>query len=119
MKNLILSPVIFLLFFFSGFSQSVNPLPNNPQNKPYSFYELKPYSLGDSTFQFKSWNDSLNQKKILLPNGELQITEIPGLNLNDILPMNNMPVFVPKGNYPMQVYVPDSTVNYTLKIKKY
>jgi hypothetical protein len=115
MKSLLLIPAIFLGFHSIGFSQSQSTNNEKLKMPQYTFEGLKPLDFPNSIGKMSPMGDTVKLKGFNLPNPELgkfQLAEIP-------TQVSKMPVFVPKGNYPMLIHEPDSTVNYTLQIKKY
>lgn len=123
MKKLILFIVFLNLFLTSAFSQIKGHFKIDTTFKDRSSFSYqKPLSFGDSI--------KLNFPPTGLPdNKRLGFPEYSGRNL-DIQPdsmesivesqsYDRMPCYIPKGNFPMMVLKPDSTIKHTLRIKRY
>lgn len=129
MKKLILLSIATLGASLMAFSQNTSPGYNElkngkfkfeqPQNK-LDFLDAIPFKgFGTDTIFIKKY-ESLDQFPDLNP-GETNLFQNQD-NLEIITnpePYYSMRIMKPCGNYPMKVYVPDSTKNYTLLIKKH
>jgi hypothetical protein len=123
MKKLILVTVFLSLFLTPSFSQIKGRFKIDTTFKDRSnFSYQKPLSFGDSiNFHFPP--------KGLPDNKRFGFPEYSSRNL-DIRPdlmgsivesesYDRMPCYIPKGNFPMMVQKPDSTIKHSLLIKRY
>ena len=126
MKKIILLTVLVIGYCLPTFSQlnsrfQTNRLPRITTSPNFSLKNRTgTLRLGDSTELKAFMNDPEKYKNSLDPKYKYEFLH-KGQNLIGIiktpLPVDDMPCIKPKGNFPMPVYQPDSTVNYTLKIK--
>ena len=128
MRNILLFTVLIIGYNLPAFSQSNSRLQNNRLQfdstvRNFSFNNnLKNFS-SDKSNDFK-WplNNFFSDKSLLY-------TKFDDMNLifrQDTIGIikqpqsfDNMPCLKPQGFFPMPIYKPDSTVSYTLLIKKY
>jgi hypothetical protein len=123
MKKIIgITAVLVVGLFFTAFSQSKKP--DLKKEFPKDGY-LKD-TLDTGKFRFNPADSVI----ILTPGLERNLS-VPGLDdpyfyfkpdssiavHSLVQDQYRMPVYKPQGNYPMPIHVPDSTVNYTLRIK--
>lgn len=128
MRKILLLTVLIVGYYLPTFSQ----LYNRPHN-----YQLQI----DTTFRNLSLINNLKTPNLVNPfdtnrlfnnstyNKKLMYPALPGLNpksgqdLTAIFQMpqtfDNMPCVVPQGYFPMPIVEPDTTIRYTLLIKKY
>jgi hypothetical protein len=119
-----ISALLIVGIFFTAFSQTKKP----DLEKELELKELNKDTLKTGPDRFY-YGDSI---KIFIPDLE-SILNFPDLDgqyfsfrpengaiVNSDLPyIYRMPIQKPVGNYPMPIYVPDSTINYTLRIKDF
>lgn len=128
MRKILLLTILIIGYNLPTFSQFDSQLQNNRFQIDTTFKSLslnngtKSFRLSDSMNSKKMFNDTLRNKRFL----PLKLTDKNvsfGQNLNEIVKtpqtFDNMPCLKPEGYFPMPVYKPDSTVKYTLLIKKY
>ncbi len=128
MRKILLLTVLIVGYYLPTFSQFYNRPQNYrlPIDTTYSNLSLKnnlktPKLVNpfDSSWLF---NNSKNNKKLIYP-GLTDINSQSGQAPNAIFNMpstsDNMPCVVPQGYFPMPIVKPDTTVRYTLLIKKY
>ena len=128
MRKIFLLTILIIGYNLPTFSQFDSQLQNNRFQIDTTFKTLslnngtKSLSLSDSMNSKKMFNNPLKDKRFL----PLKLTDKNvsfGQNLNEIIQtpqtFDNMPCLKPEGYFPMPVYKPDSTVKYTLLIKKY
>lgn len=128
MRKILLLTILIIGYNLPTFSQFDSRLQNNRFQIDTTFKTLslnngtKSFRLSDSMDIKKMFNDTLRDKRFL----PLKLTDKNvsfGQNLNEIVKtpqtFDNMPCLKPEGYFPMPVYKPDSTVKYTLLIKKY
>lgn len=123
MKKLMLSTIFICLFIAPAFSQIRGHFKIDTTFKDRSnFSYQKPFRFGDSiNFNFPL-KDLLNNKRFSFP-------EYSGRNLvirPDLMgsivgsqSYDRMPCYIPKGNFPMMILKPDSTIKHSLLIKRY
>ncbi len=128
MRKILLLTILIIGYNLPTFSQFDSRLQNDRFQIDTSFKTLslnngtKSFRLSDSLDIKKMFNDTLRDKRFL----PLKLTDKNvsfGQNLKEIVKtpqsIDNMPCLKPEGYFPMSVYKPDSTVKYTLLIKKY
>ncbi|WP_057935920.1 hypothetical protein [Algoriphagus resistens] len=129
MKKLILLSFAILGASLVAFPQSTSPgykeLKNGkfnvgqPQSK-LDFLDTMPFKgFGNDTVYMKKYDSldqfpdlNLGETRLFQNQDNLEIITNPE-------PHYSMRIMKPSGNYPMKVYEPDSTKNYTLLIKEY
>jgi len=123
MKKLMLLTIFIYLFIAPAFSQIKGHFKIDTTFKDCSSFSYqKPLSFGDSiNFDFPL-KELQNNKRFSFP-------EYSGKNLAigpDLMgsivesqSYDRMPCYIPKGNFPMMVLKPDSTIKHTLLIKRY
>lgn len=82
---------------------------------------IKPLGLVDSIGLNRLCNDSNNKKLIYLKLSEIDLRQDKDTIriMNKLQTFDNMPCIKPEGFFPMPIDRPDSTVKYTLLIKKH
>lgn len=118
MRTALLTFVLITGYILTVFAQAPSSLlPDD------SFRKFKIGQHGNALFK-----DSLNKGKLNVPfstknlhfynpkDKELRIGRPADENL---MVDKGMPIFKPEGSFPMPVYKPDSTIRFTLQIKKY
>lgn len=60
-----------------------------------------------------------NTKNRLLNDPKEKEMKIDKLAENNLMVQGGMPILKPEGSFPMPVYLPDSTINFTMRIKEY
>ena len=127
MRNILLLTVLIIGCFVPAFSQSNSRLHNNRLQfdstfRSFSFNNnLKIFDAYNSN-DFK-WllNNSFSDKNFLyhkFGDRKLIIGQDPIGIIKQLQSFENMPCLKPKGFFPMPIYKPDSTISYTLLIKK-
>jgi len=127
MRKVLLLTVLIFGYYLPAFSQHY--LLQNyrlQRDAPFSNLSLKnnlktPDLLNCTDFKW-SFNKSRNNKKLIYPN----LTDINSKSVQDPIAIikaqptfDNMPCVKPQGYFPMPIVEPDTTVRYTLLIKKY
>ena len=128
MRKILLLTVLIVGYYKSTFSQ----LDNRPQNNRLQIdttfsnlslkNNLKTPNLVISYDSLWLFNNSRNNKKIICPkltDKNLQLGQDPIANFKMPAKFDNMPCVKPQGYFPMPIVKPDSTVRYSLLIKKY
>ena len=128
MRKILLLTTLIIGYSLPTFSQFDNRLQNSRFQidttvKPLSSNNgITSFGLSDSMDIKKMFNDTLKDKRDL----PLKLTDKNlsfGQDMREIIQtpqaFDNMPCLKPKGDFPMPVYKPDSTVKYTLLIKRY
>jgi len=123
MKKLILVTVFLSLFLTPSFSQIKGYFKIDTTFKDRSSFTFqKPLSFGDSiklNFPPKGLPDN---KRFGFPEYSGRNLAIRPDSMGSIVEgqsSDRMPCYIPKGNFPMMVLKPDSTIKYTLLIKRY
>jgi len=128
MRKILLLTVLIVGYYLPTFSQFYNRPQNYrlPIDTTYSNLSLKnnlktPKLVNpfDSSWLF---NNSRNNKKLIYPgltDKNSKLVQDPITIFQKPQMFDNMPCVVPQGNFPMPIVEPDTTVRYTLLIKKY
>jgi hypothetical protein len=127
MRKILILTVLIFGYYLPTFSQLYNR-PHNYQLQYTTYSNLslknnfKTLNLVNPFDTNRFFNNSTYNKKLMYP-------ALPGLNpksgqdLTAIFQMpqtfDNMPCVVPQGYFPMLIVKPDSTIRYSLLIKKY
>ena len=123
MRKILLLTVLIIGYYLPAFSQFKSRLQIDSTFKNFSFNNSKKTFLHIDSIDFKGLvnnyrNDKnflytkLADKNMTFGRESVEIFETPKS-------FGNMPCLKPQGLFPMPVYKPDSTVRYTLLIKKY
>jgi hypothetical protein len=118
MKSILLIYLFLGVFSARTLAQVGNSIPGAIASKNFA---LKPLVIWDYTRDKVDTLVGFNQKTLMAPNysgldfnsGKSKIV-IGDLCRN----IDNMPIVVPKGSFALKIQKPDSTVNYTLLIRK-
>jgi len=123
MKKLMLLTIFIYLFIAPAFSQIKGYFKIDTTFKDRSSFTFqKPLSFGDSiklNFPPKGLPDN---KRFGFPEYSGRNLAIRPDSMGSIVEgqsSDRMPCYIPKGNFPMMVLKPDSTIKYTLLIKRY
>jgi len=128
MRKILLLTILIIGYNLPTFSQFDSRLQNNRFQidttvTTRSFNNgIKSFSLSDSMDTKKMFNDASKDKRFL----SLKLTDKSsnfGQDMKEIIKtpqtFDNMPCLKPGGYFPMLSYKPDSTVKYTMLIKRY
>ena len=128
MRKILLLTVLIVGYYLPTFSQLDSRLQNNRLQIDTTFSNLllknniKTPNL-DNSIAFKwLFNNSLNNKKLIYPkmaDKNLKLGQAPIAIIKTQPTFDNMPCVKLPGIFPMTIVKPDSTVRYTLLIKKY
>ena len=122
MRKLFVMTLLILGFCLSAWSQSGGSLQNDSAVVKIGFPKtLKLSGLGDSLNYMRFLNSPSIAGSIPDSKGaekKIYFGQPANLTLKEPHNCDHMPCLNPQGNFPMPVYKPDSTVNFTLLIKK-
>lgn len=123
MKNLILVTVFLSLFLTPSFSQIKGHFKIDTTSKDHSSFSYqKPLSFGDSINFHIQPKELQNNKRFGFPEYSSRNLVIRPDSMGSMVESQSydrMPCYIPKGNFPMVVLKPDSTIKYSLLIKRY
>ena len=123
MKKLILLTSFIILLLTPVFSQTVGHFKIDTTFRNRSIFSFqKPFNLSDTIHFNHPFSGALNHKYLLCPGFSERNSfnkQIPIDNLVEMQLYDKMPCFKPSGNFPMPVAKPDSTIRYSLLIKRY
>jgi hypothetical protein len=123
MKKLILVTAFLSLLLTPAFSQIKGHFKIDPTFKDRSSFSYeKPLSFGDSIKLNFSPKGLPDNKHFGFPEYSGRYLAIrPDLmgSIVESQSSDKMPCYIPKGNFPMMVLKPDSTIKHTLLIKRY
>jgi len=122
MRKIILLTVAITFFLTPNYSQLYRPLNLFVPEFKYPVETLqKPNTLGNS-YSYKDFKQHITPKINSVSHALLQLNLSYRYRLNETsqspILYDNMPCYKPPGYYPIYTYVPDSTVRYSLLIKK-
>ena len=113
--------VLICLFFTSGFAQKAGQTKFDSSflkslNDTSTLYSGQPPQIKYFMFSDQSFHDFTNHSLGLSDkrSGKGQFFGLPG----DSRTFDNMPIYTPRGVYPMNIIKPDSNIRYTLLINK-
>lgn len=123
MKKLMLSTIFICLFIAPAFSQIIGHFKIDTTFKDCSGFSYQhPITFGDSiNFDFPQ-KGLLNNKPFGFPEysrGNLLIRPDSMRSIAESQSYDRMPCYFPKGNFPIIVLKPDSTIKHSLLIKRY
>lgn len=121
MKKMLPLIVLITGIHLSSFSQSKLSLQTESFNHFSPSRNMERFRLGDTSLK-GSLNNPLKDKNFLYPkfsekNRSFNQTQTGRSGSSRFF--GNMPCLKPQGNFPMPVYKPDSTIRFSLLIKKY
>jgi|GEM_PF-1125125 len=123
MKKLMLFTVFLSLFLTPAFSQINGHFKIDTTFKDrLSFSYQNPIRFGDSINFYFPPNGLWKNKRFSFPEYSGRNLAIRPDSMQSIVESQSydrMPCYIPKGNYPMMVLKPDSTIKHTLLIKRY
>jgi len=123
MKKLMLSTIYICLFIAPAFSQISGHFKIDTTFKDRSnFSYQKPLKFGDSINFYFPQKELKNNKRFSFPEYPRRNLLIRPDSMGSIVESQSsgrMPCYIPKGNFPMVVIKPDSTIKHTLLIKRY
>jgi hypothetical protein len=123
MRKILLLTVLIIGYYLPTFSQLKSKLQSDTRLKNFSFNYTNTFRHID----FNDFNGLLNghnvERDFLIPNKLTYKNLHSGQNASGIVktpqPFYNMPCLKPNGFFSMPIYKPDSSINYTLLIKRY
>lgn len=123
MRKMLLFTVLIIGYYLPAFSQSNNQLKIDTTAVKFGFFNGK-RTLGHiDTIDFKQLlNNPGHQKYLLDPklaDKDVHFGRLSNGKIKVPPSLDNMPCLYPQGSFPMPIYKPDSTVRYSLLIKKY
>lgn len=128
MRKILLLTVLIVGYYLPTFSQLYNRPQNNRLQIDTTFSNLslknnlKTPNLVISIDSNWLFNNSRNYKKLICPNltyKNSKLVQDPIAIFQKPQMFDSMPCVVPHGYFPMPIVEPDTTVRYTLLIKKY
>ena len=123
MRKILLLTVLIIGYYLPTFSQFNNRLKFDPAVKDFSFSNSTKTFIHVDSIDFKGFlNNHANDKDFLFPELADKNMTFSRDSIGIFEPQksfDNMPCLKPQGFFPMPIYKPDSTVRYTLLIKKY
>ena len=123
MKKLILLISFIILLLTPVFSQTVGHFKIDTTFRDRSIFSFqKPFNLSDTIHFNHLFGGSLNDKYLYLPKfyeRNFFNRHTPIDNLVNTQSYDRMPCVRPEGYFPMLVVKPDSTIRYSLLIRKY
>ena len=123
MKKLMISTIFICLFIAPAFSQIKGHFKIDTTFKDRSnFSYQKPLKFGDSINFYFSPKELRNNKRFSFPEYSGRNLVLRPDSIGSIVESpssDRMPCYIPKGNFPMMVLTPDSTIKHSLLIKRY
>ena len=127
MRKILLLTILIVGFYLPTYAQFDCRLQNNRLQIDTTFksLSLKSNLKTPSLFENKdlgwSFNDPIHNRKYLYPrlsDKKIKIAQDLFAINKTMTTFDNMPCVKPQGFFPMPIFVPDSTVRYTLLIKR-
>lgn len=121
MKKILSLIILMTGVYLSSFSQSKHSLQTESFNHFSPTMDMERFRLGDTSLK-GSLSNTLNGKNFLyskFPEKYRSFSQNQMGSLSNAQFFGNMPCLKPQGNFPMPVYKPDSTLRFSLLIKKY
>ena len=123
MKKLMLLTIFIFLIIAPAFSQIKGHFKIDTTFKNHSTFSYQhPKRFGDSIKSNFPPKGLLNNKRFGFPeySGRNLVIRLDSIrSFAESQSYDRMPCYIPKGNFPMMVLKPDSTINHTLLIKRY
>ena len=123
MKKLMLSTIFICLFIAPTFSQIIGHFKIDTTFKDRSSFSYqKPLKFGDSINFYFPPNELRNNKRFSFPEYSGRNLVLRPDSMGSIVESQSsdrIPCYIPKGNFPMMVLKPDSTIKHSLLIKRY
>lgn len=123
MRKLLLLSVLIVGYYLPTFSQSNSLLQIDTSTVKFAFLNRARTHLHLDTLNFNQLLKKPEHQKYLLDpklsDKDIRFGQLSNGKINAAPSMDNMPCLVPQGSFPMPIYKPDTTVRYTLLIKKH
>ena len=122
MKKLILFTIFMSLFLTPAFTQLKGHFKIDATFKDHSSFGYQnPIVFGDSILNFPpiGWPNNKHHRFPEYSRRNLLIRPDSMRSIVESQSYDRMPCYIPKGNFPMMVLKPDSTIKHTLLIKRY
>ena len=119
MKTILLTTLLIICYTLAVFAQSPSPV-----HAHIGFLKSKKvtpgtYSLSDSLNTNGKLNVPFSTRNFIFHDLKDKEVKIGQLATGNDKVQTGMPVWKPKGSFPMPVYRPDTTIRFTLLIKEY
>ena len=122
MSKILLFAVLIIGYHLPTFSQPKNQLQIDSTVVKFGFNNNPKTLRHADSIDFKQFlNNPPIHKYLLDPklaNKDVHFGQLSNAKIQTPHPCDNMPIIHPQGSFAMRIYKPDSTVNYTLLIKK-
>ncbi len=122
MRKIFLIMVLIVGYYLPTFSQSERLLQIDTTVVKFGFPNNGKMHLHLDTLAINQLFKTPEKHKYLLdPNSadkDIRFGQLSNVRIKALQSQDNMPCLYPEGNFPMPIYKPDSTIRYTLLIKK-
>ena len=122
MKKFFLLTVLIIGYHLPMFSQTMNQSQSDTSLVKFGFNNSTKMLRHADSINFKQFlNNPLIHKYQLDPklaDKNVHFGQLYSAKIHTPHPCDNMPIIHPQGSFSMRIYKPDSTVHYTLLIKK-
>jgi len=123
MKKLILLAAFISLCMAQTFSQTIGHFKIDTTFRDRSILSFQnPLNLSDTIHFNRPFSGSLKNKPLVFPKfpeRNFYYRQIQTINFANAWSYDRMPCFRPGGYFPMKIAIPDSTIRYSLLIKRY
>ena len=123
MRKILLLAVLIIGYCLPTFSQSNSQLQIDTTAVKFGFYNSTKTPGHFDTIDFKQLLNNPEHHKYLLDpklaDKDVHFGQLSNGKIKAPQSSDNMPCLYPQGSFPMPIYKPDSTVRYTMLIKKY
>lgn len=122
MNKILFLTLLIIGCYFTTFSQTNGQLQNDTLSVKFGIFNSNKTLGHFDTIDFKKLLNNPEHYKYLqvpkLADKDMHFGQLSNGKIRAPHSLDNMPCIVPQGTYPMPIYKPDSTVRYTLLIKK-
>ncbi len=123
MRKLFLLTGLIVGYYFQTFSQSNSLLQSDATTVKFAFLNSTKTHLHIDTLDINQLLMNPEYHKYLLipklANKDIRFAQLSNGKIKSTSSLDNMPCLYPQGSFPMPIYRPDSTIRYTLQIKKH
>jgi hypothetical protein len=122
MRKFILLAVFMIGYLPPMFSQTINQIQSDTDSVKFGFNNSAKRLKHDDSIDFRQflYNPPIHKYQLdpKSADKDLHFGQLENVDIEIPSSYDNMPVIRPQGSYPLSIYKPDSTLNYTLMIKK-
>jgi hypothetical protein len=122
MRKFLLLAVLIIGYHLPTFSQTINQIQSDISSVKFGFNNSTKTLRHDDSIDFKQFlnNPPIHKYQLdpKLADKDVRFGQLSNAKIQAPHACDNMPIIHPQGSFPLKIYKPDSTVKYTLLIKK-